>query len=297
MNTKRALIVMLALLLAVCGAPRHAARAEGTADAGAAWHFGFARRQILPEKAEELYIAGYHNGVKITGVLDYCEARAVWLDAGGDGALLIGVDCVALDRGTVDAIRAELSGIPDCLSVNVYATHTHAGPDTLGLWGPVGTDGKDKSYMEALIRAAVEAGHEAAGDRKSAAMRFGQAATKNMYRDSRIPQVYDENLYQLRLVPEDGSAGLRLLFYGAHAESLRGANTLLSRDYPGMLCDRVTEETGDGAMFFPGAVGGLVMTREFVADVAANAEKNLTVTSEKLAEYALSIPEEAERTL
>ena len=48
-----------------------------------------------------------------------------------------------------------------------------------------------------------------------------------------------------------------------YAESLRGDNTRLSRDYPGVLCDLVTERSGDRALFLPGPVGGLVMTREF----------------------------------
>ena len=115
-----------------------------------------------------------------------------------------------------------------------------------------------------------------------------------MYRDSRNPQVYDSNLYQLRFVPDGGNAGLRMYFYGAHAEALRGANSRLSRDYPGFLCDGVTEATGDQAMFFPGAIGGLVMTKAFVvnADSGPGAEENLQITGSKLVEYALSIEQE-----
>ncbi|MBR4441933.1 MAG: hypothetical protein IKS52_01520, partial [Clostridia bacterium] len=162
MNMRCVFLAALALLLVIwCAAPRNTARAEEAEGAEPVWRFGFAKRQILPEQDRALYIAGYHNGVTITGVLDYCEARALWVDAGGDGVLLIGVDCVALDRGTVDAIRAALGDIPGCRSVNVYATHTHAGPDTLGLWGPVATNGKDGAYMEALVNAAVEAAREA----------------------------------------------------------------------------------------------------------------------------------------
>ena len=53
--------------------------------------------------------------------------------------------------GTVRAIRAGIGDLPGCAAVNVYATHTHAGPDTLVLWGPVGADGKNAAYMEALV--------------------------------------------------------------------------------------------------------------------------------------------------
>ena len=259
------------------------------------WHFGFGRRQILfPEsEVQSLYIAGYHNRVHIGEVLDWCEARAVWIDDGGEGALIIGVDCVALDSGTVGIIRDALKDIPGCQSVNVFATHTHAGPDTLGLWGPVLQNGKNEVYMRALVAAACEAAGEAAAHTHPATLRFGQVRTENMYRDSRYPTVYDENLYQLRFTALDGAAGLRLLFYGAHAESLRGGNTRLSRDYPGLLCDGVAAATGDDAMFLPGAVGGLIMTREFV-DTGTYAVENLKITAGKLTEYVLSIGEESE---
>ena len=266
---------------------------------GVQWRFGFGKREISADinNGKPLYIAGYKNGVKITGVLDLCQARAVWLDACGEGILLIGVDCVALDSGTVSEIREELADLPGCGSINVYSTHTHAGPDTLGLWGHIGMDGKNAEYMKSLKTAAVEAAREAALSYKAAEMYYGKVRTYDMYRDSRTPIVYDENLYQLRLSAKDGSAGLRLLFYGAHAESLRGDNTLLSRDYPGRLCDNVKSATGDDAMFFPGAIGGLIMTRLFVDNMPEGAVNNMHITADKLTEYALSIRSDDERRL
>lgn len=269
---------------------------------GEEWYLGFGRRQILPKEdnTQPLYIAGYNNGVEITDVLDYCEARAVWLDTGEEGVLLIGVDCVALDSGTVHKIREALADLPDCASINVYSTHTHAGIDTLGLWGPLGVDGKNDGYMENLISAAEEAAREAAANRTAGTLFYGKAETTNMYRDSRMPLVYDENLYQLRFEPKEGEAGTRLLFYGAHPEALRGSNTLLSRDYAGMLCDGVSLATGDNTMFLPGAIGGLIMTREFIAIRNNNNEdavKNLTLTSELLIEDALSITPQKEQEI
>ena len=147
--------------------------------------------------------------------------------------------------------------------------------------------------MKALVEAACEAGRDAAADARPGRLFYGKAETKGMYRDSRYPTVYDENLYQLRFEAPDGGSGLRMLFYGAHAESLRGDNTRLSRDYPGLLCDGVTEATGDRTMFFPGAIGGLIMTREFVP-ASTRAVENLRVTAEKLVSYALSIAPEGE---
>lgn len=268
------------------------------ASTGENWYFGFGRWQILPDENSDqpLYIAGYNSGVEITGVLDYCEARAVWIDTGEDGILLIGIDCIALDSGTVATIRDNLSDIPNCASVNVYSTHSHASIDTLGLWGPLAVDGKNDAYMNSLIQAATEAGREAAADRKAGQLYFAQVEAVDMFRDSREPWVVDTRLYQLRFAAKDGGSGLRMFFLGAHPESLRGSNTLLSRDFPGILCDDVTEATGDNTMFFPGAIGGLVMTKEF-ADSNIDAQKNLEITAEKLVAYALSITEKAEEQI
>ena len=260
------------------------------------WNVGFGKCEILPnpDSREPLYIAGYNQALVITGVLDYCQARAVWLDTGEKGVLLIGIDCVAIDAGTVAEIRARLSDLASGAYINVYSTHTHAGPDTLGLWGGIGKSGKNKDYMKALVDAAEKAAREAADTKKPGKLFFGFARTENMLRDSRTPYVYDENLYHIRFQPDDGSGGVRMLFYGAHAESLRGANTCLSRDYPGRLVDGVYEQTKDAGIFMPGAIGGLIMTKEFVADTTKDAVRNFEITSEKLIEYALSITPDKE---
>lgn len=297
---KRQLAFLLALLLLIacgCCPQEDPNTALLLSTEGQQWYFGFGRQQIIPGEIlnQPLYIAGYKNGVEFEGVLDYCEARALWLDTGTEGILLIGIDCVALDSGTVSQIRERLKDIPNCAAVNVYSTHTHAGPDTLGLWGPVGVNGKNQEYMNLLISAAVNAAHAAVSARHPGSMYYCLVETEDMCRDSRVPEVFDPNLYQIRLESHDGSAGLRLLFYGAHAESLRGANNLLSRDFPGLLCDQVSQATGDDTLFCPGAIGGLIMTREFVSDIDRHAVENLNITANKLTEYALSITPDREQ--
>ena len=78
---------------------------------GEAWCLGFGSEEIeLPGESDEpLYIAGYNNGKEIEGVLDLPRAKAVWIDNGREGVLLIGIDCVGLGSGTVKKIRNVLS--------------------------------------------------------------------------------------------------------------------------------------------------------------------------------------------
>ncbi|MBE6561211.1 MAG: hypothetical protein E7662_08785 [Ruminococcaceae bacterium] len=274
------------------------------ADCGSGtWQAGFAAAPIhLPGGSTgPLYIAGYQNGAEITGVLDTPRASALWLDVDGkQGILLISVDCVALGADTVAEIRAQLSDFcreSGCVSVNVIATHTHAGIDTLGLWGPVGVDGKNSAYMENLLIACKAAAEGAYADRTPGEFRFGQVETEAMQFDSREPQHYDETLYQLRFVPSDKEHnGIRIVSYAAHAESLRGDNTLLSRDYPGVMADLIMKETGDDMLFLPASIGGLIMTRDLSTDIFY-AEDNLKTTGRLLTEYLMEIEESDETVL
>lgn len=269
---------------------------------GNSWYVGHGQAEIaLPEDTETdepLYIAGYHGGEEIAGVLDMPCANAVWMGTDADsGILLLGVDCVGLGSDTVYAIRsrlADFSAENGCQRVFVYATHTHAGIDTLGLWGPTAVDGKNRAYMENLISSAVSAAEAAYVARKCGALYFGAAETEGLQEDSRAPYVYDETLYQLRFVPKDDSAGTRIVFFAAHAESLRGDNRLLSRDFPGVMADTIRAETGDGTLFVPGAIGGLVMTPVLLDESTADGDpdfyiKNCTATGKALAACALSI--------
>ena len=319
---RRIFLLFIALCTVLCmfaGCGNEAINAEvyhtdKRSEGAAVWHYGYGVRPIIaPSHADGkgLYIAGYHNGWYGDGYLnrnmletyqnmdsrttgedpDYSQARAAWIDAGAGGILLIGIDCVGLSKTVTDEIRERLSPLcleNNCICVNVYATHSHASADTLGLWGPLAIDGKNEEYMQALVDAAVEAAEAAMANRHSGQLRFGQVATEGILYDSRDPQVYDPNLYQLRFENADGEKGLRLLFYGAHAESMRGDNTLLSRDFPGVMCDVVTYETGDDAMFLPGAIGGLIYT-DILTEGDFNAVDNLELTGNILAEYALSI--------
>lgn len=281
-----ALLLCLGLLLSGCGGP--------TEQTEKVWSAGFGSVELsLPENTRNpLYIAGYHGGWEITGVLDLQQALALWLDDGESATLLIAVDCVGLGRDTVEAIREKLSDFcrdTGCNQVNVVATHTHAGVDTLGLWGNMAVDGKNDDFMEILIDGAVAAAKMAYADRSAGTLQFGVTETEGLQADSRAPEVFDSNLYQIRFVPDDPAQNaIRVISFAAHAEALRGDNTLVSRDYPGVVCDTVTNRTGEDTIFLPGAIGGLIMT-PVLCDKQFDAEENLRLTGEKIADAVLAV--------
>ncbi len=287
---KRILALLLAALLLPLWGCATAKPGEPAWQAG----FGCVTLELPKDTDEPLYIAGYHTGWEITGVLDAQQARALWLSDGTASMLLISVDCVALGNDTVQAIRERLSDFcrrTGCGSVNVVATHTHAGVDTLGLWGPVGIDGKNSAFMENVIDGAVAAAQAAYADRCEGTLSYSATETAGLQEDSRSPHVFDHHLYQLHFAPaDDAHNGIRLVSFAAHAEALRGDNTLVSRDFPGAVCDIITEKTGEDVLFLPGAIGGLIMTPE-LKQGAFDARENLRLTGEAIASCALSAEE------
>ena len=266
---KRIIIFLLTVSLLLCFSLSSCSTyLEDYSSASSRWSMGFSSEEIeIPFDTDHpLYIAGYSNGRSIDGVLDIPRANALWIDTGDKGVLLIGIDCVALGSGTVNKIRNELRSFcrkVGCVSVNVYATHTHAGIDTLGLWGDVAVDGKNPDYMEALISSAVEAAKGAYDDRSEGSLYYGGADVGSLLHDSRAPIEFDREIHQLKFISDNESQnGIRLISLSAHAESLRGDNLSVSRDFPGALSDNIKESCGDDVLFMPGAIGGLIMTRE-----------------------------------
>lgn len=286
---RKAMALMLALsVLLLCACGKEPPPPEKK------WWAGFGTAELaLPENSEEpLYIAGYHSGWKISGVLDLQQVRALWLSDGDAAVLLLVVDCIGLSSGTVNQIRQALSDFcrrTGCDGVQVVSTHTHAGVDTLGLWGPMAMDGKNKDFMNGLLDGAVSAAEEAYADRCAGTLSYAVRRTQNLQIDSRAPAVYDENLYQLRFVPEDcQNNGIRLVSFAAHAEALRGDNTQVSRDFPGVVCDLIGAETGEDVLFLPGAIGGLILTPELTGN-AFDPVENARLTGRAIADAALSV--------
>ena len=286
-------LLIAALLFSACGMNTEIVKGERV------YTMGFGGVEIpLPEDSNQpLYIAGYNQGYTISGVLDLQRAQAVWLDDGRTSILLISIDCIGLGNETVAEIRARLQNFckeTGCDSVNVVSTHTHAGVDTLGLWGPVAQDGKNDAFMENLKDAAVQAAKLAYQDRTKGKLSYRITETVGMQEDSRSEAVFDSNLYQLIFTPEDSAYnGIRIVNFAAHAESLRGDNTLVSRDFPGVMGDIIHQSTGEDVMFLPGAIGGLIMTPKFV-DRPFHAVSNLRETGQRMADYALAQGEQQE---
>jgi neutral/alkaline ceramidase-like enzyme len=225
---------------------------------------GAAVRVITPEVGPDrppVRLAGFGQGRDATGVHDDLYARALVLEAGGVSVALVSLDLIGLFHDDVVKIREEARrrrpGM-GALSILVASTHTHAGPDIIGLWTPSGRS-VDPAYVATIRERAAEAVDEAWERRRPARVSLASADLPDLVTDSRRPVVIDATALLMKVESREGDATIAtLLDFASHPESLGRENTLLSSDYPWAARRRLEREFGGVALFFSGDIGGLL---------------------------------------
>lgn len=220
---------------------------------------GAAKRTITPdlEKHGPVYMAGFGNNRKATGVHDDLYARCIALSVGGRALVICGVDLIGLFWDDVRKIRAKVEGA----DVIVAALHDHEGPDTMGQWGPgQGQSGIVEAYMTFLVERTAEAANEAVRTMRPARLRAAKtkpAELDTFIDDTRPPVVHDAEVIALRAETMDGAPIATLLNWANHPETLGSKNTEITSDYSGYLRDELERLLGGTAVFVNGAVGGM----------------------------------------
>ncbi len=245
---------LLAALLALSAAAATPAKALEAAAA---------KVDITPDlSTETVWLAGFGaTGRRPSGVHDPLYARIVLLRAGKNMVALVGLDLLGFYINDTETLRREWARGSADKKLFVHATHTHSGPDTLGLWGPlVGVSGINRRYMARIERRIAEALDllETQLRPVTASGAHGTLNPSGLCRDSRDPQVIDPHLGVLRLKGTDGKAVATIVNWSCHPEVLGRENRLLTADYPGALCARVEKRSGGACLFLNGVIGGLL---------------------------------------
>ena len=264
---------------------------------------GFSKESILPPDVgtKKYYVAGYGDNNPAQGVLDAPHTHAVWIDdhSGKGGIVIISIDCVGMLNSDVNILRERLKPFAmrtGCRSINVFATHNHAGIDTMGIWGQLPLSGRNPRYMELVFSKSVKAVKDAYENRKQGLLYHGKTEVPDMQEDIRLPIVYSKTLTRLRFVPNDGSKETYIINFASHSESLQGCNSRISADFPCYMRERIAEKTGANTLYCVGAIGGMIsMEIENEAEIKENgsdfAESTRNI-GRKLADYALAITDE-----
>ena len=158
----------------------------------------------------------------------------------------------------IATLAGKRKDLPTAGSILVDSNHTHAGPDTAGVWGGVPT-----SYLKLVHDRTVDAIVEAWKSMQPANLYYGAVHAGVVNEESRYPsadplitnqfsydpnnQVVDDELRVLRAVnPETGVPIVTYVNYSAHATVLGSSNTLVSGDYTGPLSRMLGADGGIG---------------------------------------------------
>jgi hypothetical protein len=221
---------------------------------------GFGETDITPKLGPKpVFIAGYGQNRKATGVRDALKARAFVLRNAGRKVAFVCMDLVGFFNPNVENVRRKLRGFDYVL---VSSTHVHEGPDTLGLWGsgPL-VSGVDPEYIAFVEEQAARAVEEADRACKPAAARIGTAHAPELLHDGREPYVLHDELVALEFHGATGGAPAGLVVqWNCHPETPDSKSTELTSDYVATTVAKLRERHHCPVVYLTGTVGGLMTT-------------------------------------
>lgn len=267
---------------------------------------GAAKNTITPDVANRtVYLAGFGHNRIATGVHDPLFVRCLSLQIADEGVVFCSADLIGLFYDDVQAIRRIFAKeVPIGFHLVVACTHTHEGPDTLGLYGPSAAEsGADKKYLAFVQERVAATAVEAVRAMRPARMHLARddgAVLGTLQSVDRPPYVKDPHLFVMSLSSvADGKTIATLVNWSDHPEILGRKNTEISADYPRWICQYVEKHRGGTALFFNAAPGKVSALGSEVAlldpDTGKPAEDGTWRKAELLGELIGKLADEALR--
>lgn len=249
-----------------------------------ALYIGYAHQIITPVLDRPVYLAGFGQNRQARSVHDDLYVRALALAVGESCLVLAALDLLGLSRSHCREIERRVNERAPGTRLVLACTHTHHGPDTLGLWGPdMVTPGTDPRYLASLKDRVVDTVLAARDRMRPAELCSASVHVPGVAKNARDPQIVDDELTCVQFRhPESRARLATLLIFPCHPEVLWEHNPHITSDYPAFLRRRVEAETGAPALFFAGAIGGMM-----TPDVQDHSFAEAEAMGETLAQAAL----------
>ncbi len=218
---------------------------------------GYAQNVITPLLDKPVYLAGFGNNRRATTVHDDLYARALAIQAGEKILVLVALDLVGFFRPDVQDVIRRVQR-PE-IEIVIASTHTHHGPDTMGLWGPdQKTRGVDEKYLADLKIKITDVILASLSDPKPASVKWTSVHVPGLSANFRNPEIMDDELTLAQFVGRDNVPLTTMFNFPCHPEVLWTENPNITSDYVGFLRDEVEKQTGAPCIFFAGALGGML---------------------------------------
>ena len=227
---------------------------------------GAAQKNINPDK-DSLYLAGGKPNRPFIDVHDSLYAKAVYISNGKNELILLTFDCIGLLYPQLNEIRQGVKKLLPQLNVNhivMSSTHTHAGPDVVGIWGKdFAHSGVNEQHLQKIVTQAVFAIQEAYQQKKIVDLTyatgvFGEDWVKNISEPSEI----DRTVSVLQLKDKSGKNVATVTNFACHPTIMDDATTSASADYLWGYYTTMDKAQGGVNLFLQGAIGGWIQPED-----------------------------------
>ena len=230
---------------------------------------GVARTCLTPFWGVELTGWGYYIERRWQQIHDDLQATALVVDDGKHQVALVTLDLMVIDQRftklTRDRIHHE-TGLPHA-SILLTCSHSHNSPAAGGL---LGIGQCDPDYEDWASRQAATAVILAWKNRYPAKLMASRGELAgHSYNRTRPNGLVDSTVTTLKVETETGRPLAAVVNFGAHPTVTTQWRPFdVSRDLPGVVCDRIEEAIpGIIAMYVQGACGDVNFLREYIDEV------------------------------
>ncbi len=211
-----------------------------------------------------------HDDMEVTAVaFQEQQSQNITVVVAANLYMIFSTDAEVIRQRVADRVG---SRIADRLQIAISADHNHHGPDT--------AFDVNHEWYDLMIDQAASAIVESIGEMRPARLDVAQTDHYFGLRDSRDPQVLDPTLGVLRATATNGSTIATMLFWANHPETTlfwdppndvitddcaaisldpcTFEDRYFTADFPGWATRIIEDELGGEALYFNGAIGGLI---------------------------------------
>lgn len=218
---------------------------------------GYAQNVITPSLDKPVYLAGFGQNRRAATIHDDLYARALAIQTEQTTLVLVALDLIGFFRADVYEVIEKVNR-PD-VQIIIASTHTHHGPDTMGIWGPDDmTCGVDAEYMIGIKQKIVDVIRAALSALTPASVKWASVLVPGLVKNTRNPEILDDELTLLQFTTTDGRPLVTMFNFPCHPEALWEHNPDITSDYVHYLREEVEKQTGAPCIFFVGALGGML---------------------------------------
>ena len=218
---------------------------------------GYAQTVITPSLDRPVYLAGFGRNRRAETVHDDLYARALAVSDGQTTLVLCALDLIGFFRPHVYEVITRVNR-PD-VHIVIASTHTHHGPDTMGLWGPDWkTRGVDEVYFETVKTRIAQTISNALAALKPASVKWASVHVPGVAKNARDPEIVDDELTLFQFLNTEHCPLITVYNFPCHPEVLWDGNPHITSDYVHYLREEVERQTGAPCIFFSGGLGGMM---------------------------------------